>query len=128
MGEKNSSLTRVQPVFNALLDRWPTGDEWLPSLLDMARTSRPHDMQLAFSPSRLDTTQAPESAAARLGVVFERVVAPPAAFLEWLLQHPDSMQPVGGDSYGASSPHAQEWRRKLFSPDPAERQQATNEG
>jgi hypothetical protein len=36
MGEKNSSLTRVQPVFQSLLDRRPTGEGWIERLCAMA--------------------------------------------------------------------------------------------
>ena len=36
MGKKNSSLTRVQPVFDALLDRDATGRSWLPDVLGIA--------------------------------------------------------------------------------------------
>src|SRR4051794_25731622 len=35
-GEKNSSITRVRPVFQSLLDRDSTGRTWLPALLRLA--------------------------------------------------------------------------------------------
>jgi hypothetical protein len=41
MGEKNSSLTRVQPVLNPLLTAWPDGEPWLSELWSMAALTRP---------------------------------------------------------------------------------------
>src|SRR4051812_43037977 len=41
MGDRDSSLTRVQPVFNALLDRWPDGEPWVGELWDLAVSTHP---------------------------------------------------------------------------------------
>ena len=41
MGDRNSSSTRVRPVFDELLDLWPDGGSWLGELWDMAASTRP---------------------------------------------------------------------------------------
>jgi hypothetical protein len=118
MGEKNSSLTRVQPIMNALLDSWPDGEPWLQELWNMAVLTRPG---VAIPPpasmGKLLSDQAPASATQRLGKVFERTVAPPAAFLRWLLENPQKMQVRDPVTFGAKSDEARTWRAKLFSGD-----------
>jgi hypothetical protein len=41
MGAKNSSATRVRPIFNELLGHWPTGDSWLSDLCSLAMHTHP---------------------------------------------------------------------------------------
>jgi hypothetical protein len=126
MGERNSSLTRVQPVFEELLALDPTGQRWLPRLCEMAATARPN----AQRPSSYGTLVPAETPAkgARKGKVFERIVAPPTAFLRWLLEHPEQMQVNDPQTFGAKGEDAQRWRRKLFSSEPALRNEAITEG
>jgi hypothetical protein len=129
MGEKNSSLTRVQPVFNALLDSWPDGDPWLGDLWEQAALTRAGSvLQKPTNMGRLLPAETPAEKSARMGKVFERTVAPPLAFLRWLLEHPEQMLVTDPASYGAKSEDAINWRRKLFSPDPELVQQAQAEG
>ena len=129
MGVFNSSLTRVQPVFNELLDQWPDGDSWLGELWDMAALTRPG---LALPrPADLGTllpSETPVVHPARLGKVYERTVAPPAAFLRWLLENPQKMQVRDAVTFGARNPQTQQWRAKLFSGDHALVKEAQTEG
>jgi hypothetical protein len=127
MGEKNSSFTRVQPVFDALLDKDPTGGKWLQRLCEMAASTRP-EAQFPSSCGKLIAAETP-ARGARVGKVFERIVAPPTAFLRWLLEHPKQMDVRNLETFGtAEGSSAREWRRKLFSSDQALRQEAINEG
>src|SRR5690349_639021 len=114
MGEKNSSFTRVQPVFNALLDRWPTGEHWVQGLIAMASRTR-GELRLPVSVGALVPTETATDVSARDGRVFERAVPPPTAFLRWLIEHPDRMEVRDRETFGATSANAREWRRKLFS-------------
>jgi predicted RNase H-like nuclease len=128
MGEKNSSETRVRPVFNELLDHWPTGREWLAELCAIAARTRGNAAAVPLDVGQLLPSETPASRNGRLGKIFERTVAPPGRFLRWLLEHPERMQVDDAQTYGASSALAQRWRRKLFSSDPRERRAAEAEG
>ena len=129
MGDHNSSLTRVPPVFNELLDRWPDGDSWLGELWDMAALTRPGISLPRPSVLRhLIPGETPADLAGRLGKVYQRTVAPPAAFLRWLLENPQRMQVSDRTTFGAKSKAAQDWRAKLFSGDGASVRQAQAEG
>ena len=77
MGEKNSSLTRVQPVVNALLDGWPDGEPWLLGLWELAALTRADALPLPSSLGPLLPAETPPKHE-RLRVVFERVIPPPA--------------------------------------------------
>ena len=60
--------------------------------------------------------------------MYERTVAPPTAFLQWLLENPQRMQVNDRTTFGAKSKAAQKWRAKLFSGDAASVGQAQAEG
>ena len=77
---------------------------------------------------RLLPGEVPADRSARLGKVYERTVAPPAAFLQWLLENPQQMQVNDRTTFGAKSKAAQQWRAKLFSGDAASVRQAQEEG
>jgi hypothetical protein len=128
MGDKDSSRTRVRPIFNELLDRSPSGDGWLGELCALALRSRAGGAFTTSNVGHLISSETPETCEARLGTVFERTLAPPRAFLEWLLNHPTRMQATNKKTFGASSVDAQKWRRKLFATDARNRDQAIAEG
>lgn len=129
VGERDSSLTRVQPVFNALLDRWPTGEQWVGQLWDLAAATRPGDaIEKPRVIGSLTPSETPTDPASRMGKVFERTMPPPLAFLRWLLAHPEEMQVVDRINFGAKSEASRSWRAKLFSNDAALRQAAREEG
>lgn len=127
VGPKNSSLTRVQPVFNALLNRDPEGKTWLERLLQMASATKKARGRPSLEAGSLVPEETPEEAA-RDGVVFERKVPPSAAFLRWLLHHPHRMVVRDSVRFGSKDEATIEWRRKLFSTNPAEQEEATAEG
>lgn len=123
MGRFNSSLTRVQPVFDALLDRPDAG--WAVGLWEVAQRMRagvsifpPTD----FGSFVEDEVLARDSNARRRP--FERVLPPPTAFLRWLIQHPEQMT-IPDASFGAEGEEAINHRRVLFSPDADLRHHAT---
>lgn len=124
MGVRNSSLTRVQPVINELLALDGTGRRWLQRFCDMAARTRPEAKVLnEYGPLLPAETPPPP----RINTVFERVVPPPTAFLRWLIEHPERMNVTDPVSFGAKSPDAIEWRRKLLACAPVEREQARAE-
>ena len=127
MGPKNSSLTRVQPVFNALLDLDPEGKAWLDRLLQMAAATKEATVQRLRQAGSLVPVET-SAGAARLGVVFECRVPPPAAFLRWLLNHPQRMDVRDPVKFRAKGESTIEWRRKLFSRNPGEQAEAMAEG
>ena len=102
-------------IVGDLLDRWPDG-RWLSDLWDLTVSTRPP----AWHPKHfgiLPTAETPRDLAARRGTVFDRHVPPPAAFLRWLVKHPQRMDVADGTTFLARSDEDREWRRKLFSPD-----------
>jgi len=107
MGNQNSSETRVRPVFGQLLNEAPTGEPWLPRLLDLAGRSSSLALRLASNSGRLPS----------MGIkqFFERELPPPSGFLEWLAQHPEQMtwpeRKGRKEKYGELT---QEYREKLF--------------
>jgi hypothetical protein len=116
VGERNNSLARVQPVFNALLDLSIDGEAWLDELWDLAVLTRPASaLPRPAALGRLVGSETPLDPAARIGTVYERTVAPPAAFLRWLLDNPQRMRVRDQTTFGAKSVAAQQWRGKLFS-------------
>jgi hypothetical protein len=129
MSENNSSLTRVQPVLNPLLTTWPDGEPWVGDLWSMAALTRPGTAApTPASVGRLLPAETPSEPAARLGKVFERTVAPPSAFLRWLLEHPTAMEVRDPVTFGAKSDIARAWRTKLFSTDVTLIREAQDEG
>ena len=110
-------MTRVQPVFNELLDRWPDGEPWLGELWELAALTQSDALRKPADIGKLQPSETPRDRPSRRGKVFERTVAPPLDFLRWLLAHPDAMQVRDPINFGAKSNVSREWRRKLFSRD-----------
>lgn len=105
MGQFNSSVTRVWPVFDCLFAQDSTGEAWLKSLLslgskisawvpkdlgpllpDLARVEKslPASVRRAVGPER----------AQRIGLIrnaFECDLPPSEIFLRWLIEHPQSL-------------------------------------
>ncbi len=128
MGDKDSSLTRVQPVFNCLLNKWPSGEQWIETLCEMARRAHPG----ASVPTRIGSlleSEAPRDETSRMRKIYERLVPPPTAFLRWLLQHPDQLQVRPNDqTFGTTTENAREWRRRLLRGTRQEREEMQREG
>jgi hypothetical protein len=127
MGEKDSSLTRVQPVFNCLLDKWPTGAEWLPRLCEMVSHTR-SGSKVPSNLGMLLESEVPRERDARRGKVFERIVPPPTAFLRWLLQNPEKLQIPNEQTFGTTTEDARVWRQKLLRGTREERETVQREG
>jgi hypothetical protein len=115
MGRYNSSLTRVQPVFSALLSVDSTGAAWLSRLWQMATARRL-------------SSAAPSCSHLLTGGTFERAVPPSAAFLRWAIQNPERLTPLRAPEYGATGAEAQVKRAALFGTDAAERHRAQTDG
>ena len=129
MPDTIGSSSRVQTVFNELLDRRPFGDPWLEGLWTMAASTRPaHAAKCPASLGTLIIEEAPSERSARAGKVFDRPVAPPAAFLRWLLEHPEAMHVRDRETFGAKSDDVRAWRSKLFSSNPGDVRAAKDEG
>jgi hypothetical protein len=126
VGTKDSSLTRVQPVFNELLNL-PSGHTWVQRLCEMATTTRttvrgPGNLGL------LVPDEVPREVPARMGKVFERAVAAPTAFLRWLICNPERMHCADEVFFGSRDPKVQDWRRQLLRGNDGERKTAMAEG
>lgn len=121
--------SRLQTLFNALLDQRPFGDPWLADLWRQAASTRPgvaSKPPASFGDLVLD--EALTAHIARHGTVFDRPLAPPAAFLRWLLEHPDEMTVIDRDTFGAKNADVQAWRRRLFASTTADVSAAKSEG
>lgn len=132
MGPKNSSATRVQPVFHELLDRhWQgaSSARWLSTLWSLA-AGAPEACAAPEDFGQLSEVDAPRERIRREGRVFERRVAPPDRLLEWLLRNPEAMTGPARRSatFGCSTESAAEWRRRLFGNAADGRAQAQAEG
>lgn len=106
-GARNSSLTRVQPIFRELLKNDPTGQRWLSLILRLAAPPSPRaEAVLPCIRSLLPKTEKER---------FERRVPPPTAFLRWLIEHPERMTwPKKHGKRKDFGEAAQEWREKLL--------------
>ena len=106
MSTYDSSLTRV-PVFNALLDRDPSGDTWLLPLLQFG----------SRSPGRLDglLTGRLLPGHPRWWGKNERRLEPPRSLLRWLVAH--ACAPASDDLWG--SPATKAKRESLVARDAA---------
>ncbi len=78
MGKYDSSLTRVQPVFNALYSRDRTGESWLSPLLRLGTESG----KIPDNAKPLHLVGPP---------VYELSAQPPKSFLKWLIENPDQL-------------------------------------
>jgi hypothetical protein len=117
MGEHNSSVTRVRPVFRFLLEQDNGGITWLPRLLEMAPRNREYARHLAEGVAPLlKATRRNGYSDASFDRFFEWRSAPPEAFLRWLVQNPRRMSwPTSRGlplTFGAET---QRWREELFS-------------
>lgn len=123
-GQRNSSITRVRPFFQALLRRDATGKDWLPKLLSLSSAvpssfaSNPGVLLPWVSETRVykDRVLKKEPynvASIMLEKCFEYSLRPPRAFLHWLIEN------IPCDKWEAKrspkmSPATLEWRDKLF--------------
>jgi hypothetical protein len=104
MGIYNSSLTRVQPVFEYLYERDQNGTSWLLPLLRLANHS--HHVPIDFEPGPL--VEAP---------CYEFPASPPREFLRFLLTNPDQLPNPAEQVWRKWSATTQAKRRALLSGD-----------
>lgn len=146
MGEKDSTVTRVWPVFDCLFQKDPTGASWLSKLLGMGsiqggavqheignpgcllaelaqfERALPGPLKKLLGPGRTATLEPIRNA-------FEVEVPPVKGFLRWLLEHPGAMQwPVErGGRERIFSGETQSNREALLAGNPAAQADALRE-
>jgi hypothetical protein len=101
-GEKDSTKTRVEPIFDDLLARDATSQTWLPPLLRLVRP----DVVLPPLGDLEDSAWGED----------ERGLAPPRSLLTWLVDHAAQLPAAG---LASCSPEVQRLRRLLWAADPA---------
>lgn len=116
MGEYNSSITRVRPFFQQLLQRDPSGREWLPKLLLAAEPRTPLALRLAKNPGVLSTHVRSKRGhkGCLLEECFEASTPPSKRFLTWLVEHPEHL--TWPETHGIRvvfGESTQVWREKL---------------
>lgn len=105
MGKYDSSLTRVQPVFEMLLKRDPSGKSWLPTLMNLAEQSSDHDHNLGSQIGNIIPKKR----------FFEVPIPPPVKFLAWLVKNPNKLKwPLQRGRKKEFGHTTQKWREKLF--------------
>jgi hypothetical protein len=121
-GLKDSSKTRVQPVFGAALERDHTGADWLPRLLQMAGAERALG-SIARDPGPLSRELLkPSTSKKSPSACFEVQVHPDRRLLAWCVEHPQSLR-LPGESAKSSD----QKRRALISDDPTGSRTAAQE-
>jgi hypothetical protein len=145
MGESNSTVTRVWPVFDCLFHRDPTGASWLKPLLELGPRAALLDQKIRSDPGNL----CPELSRIRrpltgplkevlgptltekIGSIrnaYEAEFPPPAAFLRWMLEHPERLRwPEWRGKRLEFSPATQDKRTKLLACDTAVRAEGLKE-
>ena len=121
MGERNSSITRVRPVFRQLFQKDRSGQKWLPVLLRLASRKLPYAEGLAANTGELlddlfVKRKHPERELGKeleLESCFEKSLPPPERFLEWLIRNPHLMKKPEGWWKGLSV-GSKRRRRDLF--------------
>jgi hypothetical protein len=143
VGDQNSSVTRVWPVFDAMIHRDSAGVEWVAGLMRCgsrardvdhgiladSRPLRPECSRLEKAlPGPLRKALGPERVARirRLRNAYEADLPPSAGFLRWLLEHPERLtwpRDKGGweRTFGTET---QERRKRLLAGDPVVRDEA----
>ena len=84
MGKKNSSKTRVEPVFKKLYERDHTGKTWIARLLDLPIGGYPISMRSEWDLAIQEVGWGDN----------EKKLDPPVALLSWLIRYP--RKPVSG--------------------------------
>ena len=128
-GKFHSSITRVRPVFQTLLEHDRTGSSWLSRLLALPGKGSPLVCKLEADPGVLlpdvckkrrypDRTLRRKSygiPAIDLEQCFEKPFPPPTRFLRWLAAHPERMTwPMDGKRRRTFGRKTQRYREELF--------------
>jgi hypothetical protein len=125
-GLSNSSITRVRPVFTQLLQRDPSGSDWLTELVNCAPNRDCLKRSNEGRPTILPWCTVPRAFKDRilkgfgiptidLAACFERKLAPSAGFLRWLVRNPHLMTwPMKSGQRKRYKPATQVPREQLF--------------
>jgi hypothetical protein len=81
MGKYDSSLTRVQPVFDRLFAKDPKGQSWVPQLLKLPTCGNAVPTAPGCNVNIEKRFWCPD----------ERKLAPPVSLLSWLIRHPQEL-------------------------------------
>lgn len=142
MGDYNSSVTRVWPVFDFLLAKDPSGCAWLRRLIGLAGQGANAELgELGVLDAALARIERPipapvaraigADATRRLGAIrnaFEAQFPPPAPFLRWLIEHPSNLTwPKTKRSEVTFGAPSHVWRRSLIEGDRKVQEQALRE-
>lgn len=142
MGQYNSSVTRVWPVFDYLFHKDPTGGSWLPKLMALGRADAAARFgnlgHLNVALARFEKAVPPPvrraiggEAARKLATIrnaFEVDIPPSSAFLRWLIENPLRLAwPMVGRSELAYGAETQRWRKALVEGDGTARKLALSE-
>jgi hypothetical protein len=145
MGEMNSAVTRVWPVFDCLFHQDPSGQKWLSRLLHMGSRHRQVDQAILETTDALvDETATrdrdlsgplkkvlrPDRAEqiGRICNAYEKDIPPATAFLRWLLENPTKLQwPTARGHELLYGDEAQVKRQDLIAGDSKVREEALRE-
>jgi hypothetical protein len=86
----DSSLTRVAPFFQTLVNKKSTPGFWLPKLLLSATRNREYAKLLAHKVRKADSSFRGRGGVPA-SVTLEKELPPPRAFLGWLIKHPERL-------------------------------------
>lgn len=113
-GRYDSSLTRVQPFFGALIARDPSGTAWLSKLLAATPKGAAVLGDLLNDPGTLLSPITSLTGNGRLGC-FEYPVTSPRDLLAWFVEHPDELVWPKRQGFSAET---RRLRRALIDDDP----------
>ena len=113
-GQYDSSLTRVQPFFGALIASDPFGRSWLSNLLAATPKGAAVLGDLLDDPGTLPSPITSLTDKGRLGC-FEYPVPPPRGLLAWFVEHPDELVWPKRQGFSAET---RRLRRALIDDDP----------
>ncbi len=113
-GRTDSSPTRAQTFFTALLRRDASGRTWLPELLAATPNGNESLGELVERPGYLATPLAVPTVSGLLGA-FDYPVAPPRELLAWFIDHPERLT---WPEREVLSPETVRLRRALLLDDP----------
>lgn len=123
-GVYDSSLTRVQPFFEALVEMDPTGSAWLPALLACVTHVPEHLVGVLEQPGELiSALLLPPAKGSAKRACYEAPAAPSKALLRWYVEHPQVL--VWPASANRDSADTKKWRKALIEDLPPGRDAAT---
>ncbi len=102
MGKRNSSATRVWPVFQNLIERDKCGRTWLPALLKLFPNQSSFNPEVLLNPGDIAGFQFGKK---------ELCLNPPLRFLKWMVEHPHELT---WPSYQIKTEYIRDMRERLM--------------